>query len=163
MTTLLETTYEPTVADRINRVLYRLDQGELLTGGRLRRDDNFCVLGLFADESGLVEWDTDIQFFPDLRPRYHYAVDGVYYSHTLDRHVVELYNLANYQGRFDYTKAPENIKELIREHMPDIDDKFGHYVTISEINDHLLSRSVNPIVMNQVLAAIIRSGVIFKR
>ena len=45
--------YEPSAQDKIQRVLYRLDHGEQLSRGQLKQDDNFCVLGLFADEYGI--------------------------------------------------------------------------------------------------------------
>ena len=48
--------YEPTVQDKIQRIIYRLEHGEQLCGTVLRNGDNFCVLGLFADESGLGRW-----------------------------------------------------------------------------------------------------------
>ena len=38
------TDYEPTVADRIQRVLYRLDHGEQLTHNTLKSDDNFGIM-----------------------------------------------------------------------------------------------------------------------
>ena len=73
MTTLLPDTltapstvdYEPTVSDRIQRVLYRLENGEQLTNRQLYNGDNFCALGLFADESGLGYWDFTSPVFSD--------------------------------------------------------------------------------------------------
>ena len=38
-------TYEPTVDDKIQRVLYRLESGEQLARAYLKDGDNFCVLG----------------------------------------------------------------------------------------------------------------------
>ena len=56
--------YEPSAAVRIQRVLYRLDSGEQLASGYLKHRDNFCVLGLFADESGMGDWTGRVKGSP---------------------------------------------------------------------------------------------------
>ena len=144
----ITTEYEPSVADKIQRILYRLDHGEELTGGRLYDGSNFCVLGLFADESGLGQWDV----FSNS-----YVVGSDSCRSTLNYAVVEYYHLRNTDGAFFVDSLPEHIKDELR-------DKLGYTVClglmqISGINDDLVDKGINS---NKILADIIRSGVLFK-
>ena len=158
----IETTYEPTVADKIQRILYRLDHGEKLVCGALRDGDNFCVLGMFADESGLGEWsrETDRAY----RDRYLVGegpdnISTVWLSDVL----ADYYNLRTGGATFEIGKLPGDIQQKlnaynVKPHTCDV-----NLISLDLINDLLLSNNdVSNPEANEILAAIIRTGVIFK-
>ena len=116
-------TYEPTVADKIQRIIYRLESGESLNWGQLKgwgegsesntltaiaitsdhgaqvnatcdvtvNKDLFCVLGMFADESGLGYWDA----------KNRYVIDDGRYASSLTKDIYEYYGLTDREGSFD--------------------------------------------------------------
>ena len=139
-------THEPTAADKIQRILYRLDHGIELTYSRMKRGDNFCVLGLFAEESGLGYWNGH-----DC-----YVVNGEPNSGSLHTSISEYYGLASETGIFRIQDLPKHI-------VHDLNQKMAHQLggvlsSISVVNDEFLIKGYKP---NQILADIIRSGAIF--
>ena len=144
----IQTTYEPTVADKIQRVLYRLDHGEKLIKISLKSNGSFCVLGLFADESGLGRWESS-----------RYVIDdSVAYSSTDD--IVNYYGFNDAGASFDVHKLPNDLQNKVRCLLHDFYDFIIRFpVALSTIND--LAVSLKYPHVNQLLADIIRSGVIF--
>ena len=123
-TETLAETYKPTVHDKIQRVIYRLESGEELIAGALSCDGKFCVLGMFLDEAGLVG-----------------------YASLLNN-----YKLKRGIGEFNLNEAPENVKRAVSEF------NLPHKLDLMFINDKLIEHGIKP---NQILADIIRSGIVF--
>ena len=140
------TNYEPTVQDKVQRVLYRLDHGEELVHGNLRINNKFCVLGLFADESGLGRWDKAL-----------YRIGDSCSNQILYRQLKEYYNLRSGSGSFIVDNLPEDINAKIKTLYP----YHTRSLSLMEINDNVLAR--HKIDINKLLASIIRSGVIFNK
>ena len=156
-----EVTYEPNVADKIQRVLYRLDHGEQLISGLLKYEDNFCVLGLFADESGLGKWVPKY----NLHIETYSSNDGLIRSSAiLCVFVADYYNLRTCTGRFNVNSLPEHLQVKLEEH--EIEADRDGLLDLDYVNDVLVADNVDAgeynIETNEILAAIIRSGVIFK-
>ena len=140
------------VQDKINRVLDRLDRGEQLTRGTLKFNDNFCILGLFADESGLGEWGTIDQ--PHGRPQItYYQIDDRMGSSQLDRDLVKYYRMHNANGQLDISKVPAELMQFLY--------KIGSNYNLANINDKMLQIGYSTDKINSTLATIIRSGAIF--
>lgn len=179
MTTLIketETTYEPTAYDKIQRVIYRLEHGEELISGRLYDGDNFCVLGLFADESGLGHWEASEHCDGVFR----YRING--FPLVTSLHVPEL--IAYYDIRlphelkgsargqessyikgamaFDLSEVSNDIANKIKclwSSEFNIMPVENALVDLYAVND--LGKSSGYTGLNQLLADIIRSGVLF--
>ena len=178
MVTLTEPTIdeETTAADQIQKVIDRLEQGEELISFELKQGDNFCILGLFADESGIGRWVDVGEFldFPesmlpvDSKRSYEYIVNGddIEYFH-LSQSLVNHYNLKDGSGSFDITALPESLLKIL---MPIVaaDHNHSEYnfdsegFTISGINDLLVQSNADTKTINYLLAEIIKSGVIFE-
>lgn len=141
--------YEPTVADKIQRVLYRLDQGESLSYGMLYNGVNFCVLGIFADESGLGHWNDCCR----------YEIDNDAGPLTaLSDAVRDHYNLTSSNAIFTVNNLPVKLYDALIKYMPDLNERY--VICLSEINDTFVDN--NEPNTNLLLADLIRSGVIFK-
>ena len=152
MTTLTEikesqiiTEYEPSVADKIQRILYRLEHGGTIDPFPIKKDDNFCVIGLFVDESDLGYWDINSL----------YISDSIGPERILTEILVNYYGLRATYGAFFADNLPKYIKNELR--------NFGVFPyaidTITYVNDVLIGKGINP---NKILADIIRSGALFK-
>ena len=139
-----------TVEDRLDAVLQRLDSGEQLVPKRLKYGNNLCIMGLFADESGIVQWHGD-----QYRRKRHT------YVNLLDMDVVTLFNLRDPIGSFDLESAPDELKDLIREHLGAEAAQLNR-LSLTVVNDSMLALEKRE-QANPVLAAIIRSGVVFNK
>ena len=146
---LTEVQYEPSASDKIQKILYRLDQGEVLNQNHLKNYEtgNFCVLGLFADESGLGHWGEDAS----------YIVDNERSHKILSMDLVNYYGLNSEAGIFAVIDLPH---ELQSELFGSITKDPGVYCSLSRIND---SDFVDKDAKNRLLASIIRSGAIFRK
>lgn len=142
------TEYEPSVDDKIQRILYRLESGERLIHGSLKRGSNFCVLGLFADESGLGEWDGAM-----------YRESSGTGVSILNLNIYKYYNLHNQSGMFNISDLPVELMNLVDVFQPYEDDTFS----LMGINDSVGVHEDHNINVNQLLADIIRSGAIFNK
>ena len=154
-----EVAYEPTVSDKINRILYRLDQGEELACGNLKEKNHFCVLGLFADESGLGRWREyggnancsgyDVDDRDDFMGELFVLPDAV----------VDYYGLTNNFTTFNCydLKDPDLIDTLVQYDLVYSDGT----TSLPRINDGLI-RIGKAAEVNGILMKIIKSGVIFK-
>ena len=148
--------YEPSVADKIQRILYRLDQGEPLAKFGLRHENNYCIMGLFADESKMGYWE---HVSDEEGSRYYHILRRSKQRSYIFMHpeIGDYYSLINQAGTF-------NIKNLPADLYRDLDNEIGfntYYSSLSSlvgVND-LASRKV----VNELLARVIRSGVIFKK
>ena len=156
--------YEPTVQDRIQRVLYRLDSGERLIDGTLNREGNFCVLGLFADEYPGRTWIKDDENVVD-------PVDGktIYKcvdddwnatSFELTDNIVKYYGFRDVYGAFRLSDISDDVLRSELESL--LPSQF--VVSLDKLNDLLVfgfgyASKWNP---NAILAGVIRSGVVFK-
>ena len=146
------TTYEPTVADKIQRVLYRLEHGEKLIWGQMHYDGGFCVLGLFADESGLGSWE----------PISHgYNVGGQVSFTRLSDNLLDYYGFNSSGVSLVLSDLPNDLHNKVR----CLFFTNGYYrehgtFDLSFINDCGRIRAYPHI--NQLLADIIRSGVLFQ-
>lgn len=140
--TLEQQDYEPTVADKIQRVLYRLDQGEPLMHGCLRFNDNFCVLGIFADESGIGHWGDNYR-------------GSMAYLDSDDAQIDygQIFDYYGLKDQFQVNDLPESV-------ISKIIYKFGKddTITLPYVNDQLYTN----LDLNSILADMIRSGAIFK-
>ena len=168
MTTVLDPVvesvdYAPTVQDRIQKILYRLDHGEELTHRVLYNGDNFCVLGLFADESGMGNWD----LLSNTRDKDYYVYapyDGKYprVVSILPSEIKSYYNLKSVVGSFSIKDLPDDLQSEIRTQINNIGLKFPELFdssSLANLNDILLFNEYQH--TNDLLAAIIRSGAIF--
>lgn len=142
--------YESPVETKIQRVLDRLDSGERLTARRLRIGNSFCVMGLFADESGYGNW------WADHARKWRYQIRTAPYETELCPTLVKHYNLFNKYGKFDPDKISAESKDII-----DNVISCGGY-TLMNVNDDSMYCDYNPKLLNELLADIIRSGAIFK-
>ena len=155
--------------EKIQRILDRLDQGEELISGKLKLDGKFCVLGLFAEESGLGKWskvvkDGVVVSYYTVRPmvngcgQYGYVFSYNYYGSgsatRLDRRLMNHYGLRSPDGSFDIELIPPVVKALVQ--------TVKCADSLSGVNDRLIELEYDGEVVNKVLADIIRSGAIFK-
>lgn len=148
-----QTAYEPTVQDKIQRVLYRLDQGEELVAGSLRHGKNFCVLGLFADESGIGDWCVNLAaiVYTDTKGDDSYV--------DLSPALVDYYNFTGATLPFNFNKLPLELQNKIKPILNSASD----YVDLVMINDRMIAEDTyTPEYTNAVLAEVIRSGVCFR-
>ena len=177
MTTLTEinearTEYEPSVDDKIQRILYRLEHGEVLISRNLRVKDNFCVLGLFADESGLGEWYPFAELFDtdaDEMGTYFYEINSERdnldrSADLLNKTLIKHYSLHDCCGSFNFYGLPKDLQNKLDPIMEigkrDI-SCLG--VSLYVINDILFETGYyDPATSNQLLADVIRSGIIFE-
>ena len=143
---------------KIQNIITRLENGEELISDGLRLDDNFCILGLFADESDLGYWSG--------------TADGKYkgYVVNISSNYIKLYNyelpdmVADYYGLINAAGAfrLDDLTEELRDKIDQLDIlSCGEYLSIAEVNDHLIKYETEANV-NQILIDIIKSGVIFK-
>lgn len=153
VTTLDNPTEINSAEDAVQRVLARLDSGEQLTVGSLKIDGMFCVLGLFADESGLGEWGI-ARPVRDNRQFGYYRIGTSKGSAQLDRQLVSYYGMLDANGGFDVTKLSPQILTIIYQ--------IKCVNNLASLNDHMLNAGYSKDVINQTLAEVIRSGAIFK-
>ena len=177
--TEIVTTYEPTVQDKIQRIIYRLEHGEKLVSGKLYDGKNFCVLGLFADESGVGHWQ-ESRYDDDV---YRYRTDNHFLVTSLDNS--ELMDYYDFRTFYDpkqndtrgqlgsLTQSTGSIVAVALDQVSnDIANKikclryeiFNHAVAeqkaiLHEVND--IGLKVGYEGLNQLLADIIRSGALF--
>ena len=136
--------YEPTVDDKVQRIIYRLEHGEELVKGTLRnRHGNFCVLGLFAEESGLGEWEM---------PGQCYNVDGEINFKFLNNKLVQYYNFISGIGTFKVDYLPDQVKSELESVL------IGPTSSLATLNDCFVGSKPG---INKLFADIIRSGVVF--
>ena len=168
MTTLAEiretVTYEPTVNDKIQRIIYRLEHGEQLISGCLRKEDNFCILGLFADESGLGDWGA---ISNDWGESSYYVGDsgnGGKASVSLCDSLVEYYNLRSPCAAFNIDLLPEDLRIKLTAYNVLPNPYSTKLLPLDLINDHILTDRTEDYnyELNEILATIIRSGIIFR-
>ena len=164
--------YEPTVQDRIQRVLYRLDHGEQLGQKDLYDGQNFCVMGLFADESGLGEWNhrTIGNDIVGNKIQYTYKPhDTNYLSSTslLPFPVRQYYGFNTATGMFKFSDISDDLRDRI---VYIYREFFGRYANKSATPANIYSLTglndvgvrLGDASINQVLADLIRSGAAFK-
>ena len=157
------------VQEKIDRILARLDQGEELISKKLRIGDNFCILGLFADESGLGHWHTEIQkgepvHYYKIKPFVKNATPYGYFvsyslfdranSIRLNSRLVQHYGLQSAEGAFDVDRIPASIKYRM------LTANCGP--SLLKVNDYMIDSEYPGAEINAVLSDIIRSGAIFK-
>ena len=149
--------YEPSVQDKVLRIIYRLENGEQLITSYLHdpKEDKFCVLGLFADESGLGKW---------VGASY-VAGDGTHQLLALSNEVYQYYGLSNNAGNFDINDLPNDVRNRVNclhyDWSGNIVLDYLRTLTMYYIND--IGHSTRYPYINQLLADIIRSGAIFKQ
>lgn len=152
MTTLTEIAesqtaeYEPTVSDKIQRVLYRLDHGELLAQGSLKVGAKYCIIGMFMDEHG-VDWDKPYHIEPILQ--YYNFKEHMRGEFDIDDlPAVILARLTKLLG-IDYVKARQNREGKM---------------SLMSLNDTLITMgTLDSDAINGILADVIRSGVLFNK
>ena len=159
----VDVSYEPSAKDKILRVLYRLEHGEQLCHGILYNGNNFCVLGLFADESGLGSWVHDDK--------------GEFYEYTIgDNKVITSLAITELIEYYDFHQ-PLREKGTVSFVLNQVSnalanqikclyyDEFKFVVVEHELVDlysvNDIGISTNYVGTNQLLADIIRSGVLF--
>ena len=158
-------TYEPTVQDRIQRVLYRLESGEQLTKLRLRINNSFCALGLFLDEYQDGEWISDRKLTNEddsYDIYYHYLDHGINRrsSLVLTKPAVKYYGFNDEYGSFDLRDIKDrNLKVKIDRATP---SRFKFNPNLGILNDHLIYHPIFHDETNTLISALIRSGVLFK-
>ena len=151
----IQPTYEPTVADKIQRVLYRLENDGELISGFFREDDNFCVMGLFADESKIGKW----AYYGD--SLFDYLVDDQGGNPSIIK-LCEYYNM-NELACFELGTLEPDLQNEVRKIMEtsiDFSEADRVIIGLTKLNDVGVSTGCENI--NEVLAAVIRSGAVFK-
>ena len=161
--------YKPTVSDKIQRVLYRLEQGEQLGRRDLYDGNKFCVLGMFADESGAGNWVIDSHSEKAVgRFRYRYMMHHAEFSGSaalLPNYVQKLYGFKTDTGLFMLADLSDDLSKKINEiywkaefNSVDVKDELICW-SMACLNDAGLL--VDSGSINQVLADVIRSGAVF--
>ena len=160
MTTTLDRPADPIISSddvqiKIDRVLARLDRNEKLTRRTLKSGDQFCILGLFADESGLGEWgridkmrvrgDRDISY---------YKISNRMGSSQLDKDLVQYYRMYNANGSLDISRVPPGLMQFLY----DIKSDYN----LASINDTMLGQGFSNAETTYVLAKIIRTRAVFQ-
>ena len=140
-----------TAADRIQRVLDRLESGEELCQGYLREGNKFCIIGMFLDESDLGNWHG---------ANYTYHWDQDYYMEAQGPTIESFYGFISPCGRFDVDKLPAELLAEIRGVLGSGSMWLPSYM-LMDLSDDMLRAGVETAVANDILAKIIRSGVIF--
>lgn len=139
---------EPTADDKVQNILCRLEHGEKLIQGQLKQGDNFCILGLFADESGLGYWG-------DAVSTHYYYMDGEHPACSdLPLGVMNYYNMRTCYGDFD----PDDLTPELRDRLVGIVEDPETETSLMDIND---ADDVDPEVIKQLLIDIIKSRAIF--
>lgn len=136
--------YVPSVADKIQRVLYRLDHGEELIRGCLSKKDKFCVLGLFADESGIGTWEDRV-----------YVEESAAYIDD-NNEQLDYDQILTYYGIkpvFTLENLPDHVISKIRYKFSE-----NEVLSLPFLNDNLYGNAD----LNSILADVIRSGAIFE-
>ena len=117
------------------RVLDRLNGKPDLISGTLRQGDNFCVIGILADESGLGEWN------------YNNRLDYYEYCDPATDHVIDYEDIVGYYGinmHVDLLELPEQIQEKLAVHYgfvsPSELARFSIDVPLWRINDSLVNK-----------------------
>ena len=162
--------YAPSVSDRIQRVLYRLDHGEQLGRKDLYDGTKFCVLGMFADESGMGHWQYSGPS-SDLvgRHRYNYKLsvkDFMGSAALLPHPVKQLYGFTTDTGLFMLKDLPDHVQkqtwEVYRKTYTNgpINDPMTSW-SLASLNDSCLQIGYE--YTNELLAKIIRSGAVFDK
>ena len=141
--------------NKIDLVLQRLDDGEELINCLLKKDDKFCIMGLFLDVYG---FDWTKEFEQDNNHNVAYL--------ELDKVVANFnFKYSGGAGFFNYYELPEELQQRILTMMPPYDDKIAKnsQLSLMEINDILNYRKDHDIAsINGLLSDIIRSGVLFE-
>lgn len=133
--------YEPSLEDKIQRIIYRLENGEKLIRGNLRSSSgDFCVMGLFADESGLGKWGPYGQSY--------HIYDKFSYKY-LNAELTNYYGLVSGVGSFKIEDLPEDLQTRMH------DMTRGDSSALAVLNDCFTPG------INQLLADIIRSRAVF--
>ena len=143
--------YEPTVDDRIQRVLYRLEHGETLINNTLFNGENYCILGLFAEESGIGNWELNRDMYMYFVPETNESLGS-----ALPSSVRSYYNFITNYGDFYVGDLPTDVIEQLEFFIGYIGPEFS----LMEINDIILGTNCD-VNLNELLAKIIRSGAIF--
>lgn len=153
MLTEIKETYEPTVQDKIQRILYRLDHGETLIKNALYNGENYCILGLFAEESGLGEWNrNEGESF-----RYHIPGCKEHSTHALTLSIKDYYGFASCYGDFYVGDLPEYVRNRLQSV---INFEIGPEISLMEINDIAQDTPDNIALL---MSDIIKSGAVFKQ
>lgn len=143
--------YVPSVQDKILRVIYRLEHGETLAQNAMYDGQNFCVLGLFADESDIGFWHVT-----DSIKGYKVPHDFIAFT-ELPKKVKRYYGFVGKCGDFMVKDLPDTTKARVLAAFDDI--TVNDEMSIMEINDDPI---LDPDVIREMLVEIIRSGVLFK-
>ena len=151
--------------NKISRVLERLDQGEELISGYMHLCDQFCILGLFADESGLGEWSDDTSAIKSYKHRLtlkyilkyilKYMFTDYPQTFQLNRSVVDYYGLRDPQGSFSFdTICDPELRHFLL--------ALGCKWSLVSVNDTMIRLNFKKDEVNKVLSEIIRAGGIYK-
>ena len=146
---------KPEIKDKIQRILDRLDQGENLAASYLKLGDKFCVLGLFADESGLGGWSNGDRYIHSFKPKvtlgyilkYRFDYFVRFFDRgtvTLNKQLVDHYGLKDSRGSFDIRKLPIKIRRRIL--------VTGSRYTLVSVNDHMIKQGYKCDVVNETLS-----------
>ena len=148
------------VKNKINRVLDRLDQGEELISGYMRVGDQFCVLGLFADESDQGKWSDEDLLIKSYKPRLtlknllKYGCHNYPQTFQLNKSLVAYYGLRDSSISFSFDILNPELRHLVL--------SLKCHNTLVSVNDHMIAMGYSNKIINKTLADIIRSGAIFK-
>ena len=133
---------------KLQNVLNRLENGEKLISGELRRGDNFCIMGMLADESGLGEW---FSIYEHQSPTYTASLDSIFaYYHIADT------------GYFTLPSLPETLRNKIMHNLPHLDyerywdHKSPWFINLSSINDQMIMRCIDIKVVNSIMSDLLR-------
>lgn len=155
------TEYEPTAQDRIQRVLYRLDSGEQLVKGRLRINDNFCVLGMFLDEFPGGHWNNYRNALSgDSYYNFRNQIDSGSVQLDLTPEAAEYYGFIDPRGTFEYPAIPDRDLQNIIYRVMTARSKFNP--SLGLLNDNLIHHPLYGTDVNSILARLIRSGALFR-
>ena len=159
MTTTLDRPVDSEISNddaqsKIARVLARLDRNEKLTRRTLKHGDRFCILGLFADESGLGKWGRiDKIRVSGYRDISYYKIGERMGSSQLDKDLVQYYRMYNANGHLDISRVPAELMRFLY----DIKSDYN----LASINDTMLGQGFSNAETTYVLAKIIRTGAVF--
>lgn len=148
-----EITKEPTAQDSIAKIIDLLENNKVsLTPYYLKKGEQFCVLGLFANEYPGGYWTQD----RDYNGIYTFTDDqGESQAGCLTEAVSKYYQFKDSTTIFNIDELPAYIQVLL------LDYTWRGRMSLSVLNDLLLFNKSS--TANKILADVIRSGALFDR
>ena len=138
----------------LQKVINRLENNEQLILGKMRNEDQFCILGLLADESGCGDWITTLTGIG-----YRISEQNMLSYAALPESVVSYYNLKTRFGGFNIADLDIEIQDKVVQVLgPSV-----FYASLSLVNDTALDKGYSVSWIKELLINILKSGEAFNK